>query len=305
MDALIIRPGALGDTLMALPALAAVEGRAAVSFAGSQPGLRFIQPRVHRISDLDGAGWHRLFVADPGEEALPLPAGQCVVAFLGDPDGRIRNNLVTRFPGTRVFVFPFLPPRDEPVHVARYIAERLKSAGIPLDPSRAMDRAVSSALIGAAEFEGQRHRLVLHPGSGDPKKNHPPDLWLEILARLQREEPFQDLQPVVLLGPAEEEILSEFQDRRELDSVEVQFCPGMSALTQILHEAALYMGHDSGITHLAAMMGAPTLALFKETRMDQWRPLGPRVIIVEARAVRSELRDAAIRAARSLFQTLS
>jgi heptosyltransferase-3 len=50
----------------------------------------------------------------------------------------------------------------------------------------------------------------------------------------------------------------------------------MSLLTQ----SRLYAGHDSGITHLAAMLGTPTLAFFRSTSVIQWRPLGPKVRIV-------------------------
>jgi ADP-heptose:LPS heptosyltransferase len=59
LDVLIIRPGALGDTLMLLPALSDLSDKAAITFVGRQPGLEFIRPYVHEAMDLETSGWHR------------------------------------------------------------------------------------------------------------------------------------------------------------------------------------------------------------------------------------------------------
>jgi hypothetical protein len=52
-------------------------------------------------------------------------------------------------------------------------------------------------------------------------------------------------------------------------------------LLSLLAQSRLYAGHDSGITHLAAMLGTPTLAFFRSTSAIQWRPLGPKVGIIQ------------------------
>ena len=48
----------------------------------------------------------------------------------------------------------------------------------------------------------------------------------------------------------------------------------------LLSTACLYLGHDSGVTHLAAMMGLPTVAFFQSPNQTLWRPLGPCVTIL-------------------------
>ncbi len=101
--------------------------------------------------------------------------------------------------------------------------------------------------------------------------------------------------PVILLGPAEEKLLPLFSGEKE---VEVLFCPDSERLSLLLQESLLYVGQDSGVTHLAAMLGAPTIALFKNSSVSQWKPLGPRVKVIEASANGSELMDEVIRAAR-------
>jgi ADP-heptose:LPS heptosyltransferase len=91
---------------------------------------------------------------------------------------------------------------------------------------------------------------------------------------------------VILLGPAEEKLLPLFSGQEDMD---ILFSPDLRTLSLLLGETVLYIGHDSGITHLAAMLGAPTIALFKNTSVAQWRPLGPRVKVIEEIASGQEL----------------
>ena len=55
--------------------------------------------------------------------------------------------------------------------------------------------------------------------------------------------------------------------------------PELAAIFQL---ARLFLGHDSGISHIAAAAGAPALLLFGPTDPDIWAPLSPRVRIVRA-----------------------
>jgi ADP-heptose:LPS heptosyltransferase len=99
------------------------------------------------------------------------------------------------------------------------------------------------------------------------------------LARAFREKiPLVNELPTVLLGPAEEKLLPLFSKEKE---VEVLFYPDSERLSLLLQESLLYVGQDSGVTHLAAMIGAPTIALFRNSSVSQWRPLGPRVKVIE------------------------
>jgi len=107
--------------------------------------------------------------------------------------------------------------------------------------------------------------------------------------------------PAVLLGPAEERLLPLFSKEKEL---EIICSPDMAKLSLLLQEASLYVGHDSGITHLAAMLGAPTIALFKHSSVAQWRPLGPTVEVIEASGSGPELVEKVLGAAREFLSTL-
>ena len=57
----------------------------------------------------------------------------------------------------------------------------------------------------------------------------------------------------------------------------------MSELAVVLEESDVYVGNDSGITHLAAAVGIPVVALFGPSDPDMWGPRGDNVMILEAR----------------------
>ena len=84
MKVLIIRPGALGDTLMVLPALADLAGRALITFVGRRPGLDFVRAYAGRCLDLETPGWHRLFAETPERASLPVSGTDLVIAFFTD-----------------------------------------------------------------------------------------------------------------------------------------------------------------------------------------------------------------------------
>ncbi|NTV34965.1 MAG: glycosyltransferase family 9 protein, partial [Deltaproteobacteria bacterium] len=126
------------------------------------------------------------------------------------------------------------------------------------------------------------------------QKNFPPEFWLNLVRAFRKKIAFVKELPVILLGPAEENLLPLFSGEKE---VEILFSPDIGKLSLLLQEASLYIGHDSGITHLSAMFGAPTLALFRHSSVTQWRPLGPRVKVVESSASGPELLEETLKAA--------
>ena len=123
-------------------------------------------------------------------------------------------------------------------------------------------------------------RIILHPGSGGLKKNHPPAFWHGLIKNI-RETFAGGERPVLLLGPAEERLFPFFREKAVGDAVALILSPDQKTLTSLFNQALLYVGHDSGITHLAAMHGIRTIALFKGSSIHQWRPLGPRVRVIE------------------------
>jgi hypothetical protein len=281
MRIVIIRPGALGDTLMLAPALAEMKGRGDVTLIARTPGLDILRPFFRQGMDYEKGGWHRLFMDDPPRMPGMEKVDQ-VIAFLSDRNGNIKENLAVLMPAASVHVFPPFPGKGEPVHTALYLARCMLSSGCPVNPEKAIEAAIQYPLLRGGPFlvPGAERKIVFHPGSGGTAKNHSRDFWASLLQGFSRA--VSEKAPLaVLLGPAEESSLSFYRERLRGQEAEIVFSPEMGPLLGLLKNAPLYVGHDSGITHLAAMLGTPTIALFRNSSAEQWEPLGPRVKVIE------------------------
>lgn len=111
---------------------------------------------------------------------------------------------------------------------------------------------------------------LIHPGSGSPRKNWPIDRFRD----LSRELRALGHRVAWIRGPAESD------EAVPPPGVECLDRPLLPSLARTLAEARLFIGNDSGISHLAAAVGAPTVALFGPTSSQVWSPDGPRVRVV-------------------------
>lgn len=294
---LILRPGALGDTLMVLPALCGLPEECSVTFVGRQPGLYFVSARVSRAADMESGGWHRLFftnsaAAASGGNSMFMEGGlgpaqvlednDSVVVFLKDPDGGLKKNLKKFAPGSRIHVFPGLPPEGSKIHVAYYIARCLEKAGLKIDPERCLDKALRESLVPGVFKDPQgAASLVLHPGSGSRAKNYPPEFWIRLVEEITRCGFEGRLRPCMLIGPAELGMVGFLEAVKTEDMAEIVVIEDKQKLHRLLSGTSFYVGHDSGVTHLAALMGINTVALFRKTDEALWRPLGPKVHVIK------------------------
>jgi len=286
---------------MLLPALIDLSDRESITLAGREPGLAFIRPWVHCAMNMEGSGWHRLFTNGQDGDSLPVSKAEIAVAFFSDQDGLIRSNLRRFLPDATVHLFRSLPPEGENSHVAKYLAQCLKSAGLPVDPVRSIEAIQSGILRKKYGLSRRRNKIVLHPGSGSLRKNHPPGFWSNLFKRLVSEIDLSSLEPLFLLGPAEESLHCYLKASLRPNDTQIIFCPGKDRLIKTLNEAAIYLGHDSGITHFSAMLGTPTVALFKKSNAVQWGPLGPNVTVIQNKEPGRELIESILTASKEFL----
>jgi len=282
LKTLIIRAGALGDTLMLMPSVYGLKKDTETIIAGRRPGIDYLRPYTSQCIDIESMGMHRLFMDNTDDlKGVHFPHCDHVIAFLNDPDGHLKRNLSACFPGTPVHIFPVFPLEGDETHTALYMARAIQKAGLPIDADKAFKDSMRIPLInlaGTASVE-KRH-IVIHPGSGSVKKNYSPDFWVQVIRELQRRVPEAQRSLIMLLGPAEEHLSGFFKDNLTKRGVELKVLPEREEVLSILSGAAVYIGHDSGITHLAAMMGIRVIALYKTSSFHAWRPLGPNVRII-------------------------
>lgn len=274
---LIIRAGALGDTLMLMPLINALSGHQ-VTIVGRKPGIDYLEPFVEKCLDIERGGWHRLFSMDSDPD-ISWPEADHVIAFINDKEKIVSQNLGRIFTGSSIDIFSPFPAPDSKTHVVVHMAQALQAAGIPVNPRTVLDAALDKPAMGSNRGAGKK--IVLHPGSGSRKKNYSPEFWLGLTTHIKKENPDLSLNIDFLLGPAEEDIALIVKKMTEENNTGIYICPEKEELLSILNDTCLYIGHDSGITHLAAMLGINTIVIFKESTIDQWRPLGPFVWLVE------------------------
>jgi hypothetical protein len=266
---------------MLMPAISHIPKKIKIVLAGRHPGIDYLNYYVNQCIDIESSGWHRLFMERPGDYfRFPYPRPDRLIAFINDPEGKITENIINCFPSSSVHVFPVFPPEEKKVHMALYMARSLEKAGLPIDAKQSFEDASKAPLISGLAPRKKKEQIVLHPGSGSKDKNYPPDFWLELVKGFKKKNRAGAEKIVLLLGPAEEGLRPYFNDNLKKTKVRMFFSPEKEDLLKLLGSASLYLGHDSGITHLAAMMGVPIIALFRRSSPEQWAPLGPAVKII-------------------------
>ena len=113
-------------------------------------------------------------------------------------------------------------------------------------------------------------RIAIHPGSGSPGKNWPQANWRALIATLP-------LPVLMILGEAE---AAGWNPTSLPTSVITAICQPLETLVTHFASCRLFLGHDSGISHLAAACGVPSLLLFGPTDPAMWAPPTPRVRVL-------------------------
>ena len=128
----------------------------------------------------------------------------------------------------------------------------------------------------AFEMRGTKSWLTLHPGSGGEKKNWPLSNWLNLSKNLKMR---LGLDSLFVLGPAENGLAGEIRGQSDNGVFLAEGLP-LTDLAALLSLGLGFVGHDSGVTHLASLLGIPTVALFGPTNPIHWSPLGQKVTVL-------------------------
>jgi ADP-heptose:LPS heptosyltransferase len=118
--------------------------------------------------------------------------------------------------------------------------------------------------------------LGVAPGSGAKEKNWPVEGFKKIIEWWQRERG----RVIVFTGPVEGE--SGLAERFGAEALQVRGGQ-LGRLAALMARCSLYVGNDSGVTHLAAALGVETLAIFGPTNPIEWRPRGRKVSLLSLR----------------------
>lgn len=264
---LVIRGGAIGDFILTLPAIRLLRetivgchleviGYPSIAELARTAGL------ADSIRSFDHRTMAMLFAKNaPVDEALAehLRSFNLVVSFLYDPDSLFKASM------ERVGIKTFIecPPRvqNDGEHASKQLAKGLEVLAMFLDDEH----------LCRAQFDrrlDKTKRIAIHVGSGSVKKNWPLEHWLRLA------DEFPDHEVVFITGEAEEERGVKLTTHANWHALP------LTELGIRLSGCMAFLGHDSGISHLAAACGVPSLLLFGPTNPAVWAPPQPWVSVL-------------------------
>ena len=275
----VLHPGALGDVLLAVPALRALRASAPADelVLAAQPRIGALLTSlavVDRDIAFDTLGLETLFTDDDTPERLrTLVADARVVSWFGAGDATFVERLRALVPDA---VISSTRPLPATTVWQQLLASTHPFAGAPEgaveDACRPMP--VPSALaaegrraLTAAGWAGERRLLIIHPGAGGVTKRWAPEGFAAVAETLVKA---AGLDVVVHDGPADHAAVAALRLRLTVPAFTLTDVP-LPALAGALTHVALWIGSDSGVSHLAAAVGAPSLAIFAEANLA-WRP---------------------------------
>jgi ADP-heptose:LPS heptosyltransferase len=307
---LVLFPGALGDFVCFLSALSALMEDSHVDLLARTEFADLAPPAVN-VASLERYEIRRLFVAGAQDDERVrdfFASYAAVYSWMGSQAPEFVRQLESVSQGG-ARIFPFRPG-DQKMHQRDYYLACLApstrapalargscsgfrptgvlegAAGLPVGlhaPNRKPPLAAIAPRPQAVEWcdhfwrehsLGDRAILTLAPGSGAAEKNWPIHFYRAVAEWWRHS---MQGAAVLLSGPVEEarggfDVLSDCcETARNLDLAQV---------AALLARSDLYLGNDSGITHLAAAVGVRTVALFGPSDALEWAPPGKRVTVL-------------------------
>ena len=276
-SAAVLFPGALGDFLCFLPTLRALRDRHAgqLLLVGSSTLLELVEIPALETASIDRREITDLFVT--GQPIAPATKSlfggfDHVYSWTGFGDADLQHRLSAVNRG-RVSVYPFRNMRPTE-HAVEYYARCVDVAPVAIDTT-CMRRDLQWLAAFTRQHQLAEHRMfVLHPGSGSANKN-----WegFDHTIRYWRQHYTDTI--VVVRGPAETH--APIPSEPGVIAVDGLSLPQVAAL---LHDATLYLGNDSGISHLAAAVGARGVVVFGPSDPAVWGPRSAHLRVVHAPA---------------------
>jgi hypothetical protein len=273
-------------------------GLSRLDFIGNTETIGFYPGRtcIDRVISAESVPLHRFFgdssdffLDDKDRLADTFSGYEQVVSFLGFGHPHFEANLLFTVHCTHsadVTVLPANVPdhysghitdfylccfQQENQHLEWVVPDAPVISALPSDYSAGMDIVEKAALNPDAPL------AIIQPGSGSPDKCWHIDNFLAVAAALKKE----GVQVLFLTGPAEAERFPNESLMKIRSQETVLKGLSLTQVLQVLTQADIFVGNDSGIGHLAAAMEKKTVSLFGPSNPVHYRPLGPAVKILK------------------------
>jgi len=261
MKTLVVRPGALGDTILTLPLLNTIarqDPTGVLAYLGARAYLPLLPAHI-KARPIDDVSSLWLF-DESLENAAPSDFMFDIAYLILHSPGPAERNLIRS--GTKA-VKIVSPQGDHDKHIVAVLHQH---AGLPQPPR-------VTALSHIAPMK-KLSAVWLHPGSGGPRKCAPLSLFVSLSKLLHRHYKL----PSVVTASEQDAFLTrepEWESLLELPGNRVLMNRPILEICGELGGAVLFVGNDSGIAHLAAGLGVKSLLFFCQTDPRRWAPWAP------------------------------
>ena len=301
---LVIRGGAIGDFILTLPGLRTLRQacpHAHIEILGYRhiaalAENRFYAQAVRSIEYGPLSGFFAKNSELPAELADYFASFDLIISYLYDPDGIFESNL--RRCGVENLLCGSAKIVETDGHAARQLARPIEELGIRVvDLTEKIFVSEEDRQFGREFLQTPSQPIIaIHPGSGSKEKNWPLQNWIDLFST-EHWHIKKRYSLVVVSGEADKEQTARLEHTWK--DQEVRFAKNLPLphLAAVL-EHSIFIGHDSGISHLAAAAGANCILLFGPTDPNVWAPRNEKVEVLRAPTGKvNDLEIAAVQAA--------
>lgn len=261
---IVIHQGALGDFILMLPSILILRNnyKEIDLFCPRQHGILAKHLKIiDRSFSIETSEFASLFSKNPASSIINI-LNQYEEILLFSYSEELKKMIASV---TKAKIYK-IPPRPSPklrVHVAEYIKDQLKGLGLIREKNILSYKG--KGLCGK--------KTIIHPGAGSRRKRWDISNFLKLYHMLEAE----GIETEFLIGPAEEDLLFL---KKYMPSDKLHFTYDILKVIRLLESAKGFIGNDSGITHLSAFLGIPTLVIFGPSDPIRWKPIGSKVEII-------------------------
>ena len=298
--AAIIQPGAIGDCILTLPLARYLKQTLDIGSVDMIGHTSYIDYFVNRtdidgIRSIDSIGLHKLFADSKTfdiEDNDPLLGVfrdySWIITFLNDAENNFEQNLIYLANCTHpaeITSIDLKPPADFNGRISQfYIAQYMHENHLPMEQGTFdhssifitptdSDREIGLQILNGMGLSADSPKVIIAPGSGGAEKCWAIDNFIALAETLK----LRNFQPCFILGPAEQEKFSGDVIAKLKSTAPILTDLDLSEVLAAISASDLFIGNDTGLSHLAGCAGTKTIAIFGPTNTTHYKPLGPKV----------------------------
>jgi heptosyltransferase-1 len=302
---LIVKLGSIGDIVHTLPAFAAIRRQypsATIGWAVEKRSAEILRgnPLIDRLIEIDTSALRKRLPVNQLIRELRLQVGRLRKLHFDvalDFQGLLKSAAIAKLsgarrrwgfagralrePASRIFLTDTVKIPDGTHVIRKNLMLANEALGIE-EASASFDFPIATALKDAIEADsiisqaGPRFAL-LNPGGGWPTKLWPAENYGALADRLWND---LALKSIMVCGPKESALVDRAEAASHSRAI-IQSRPSLKTLVELAKKATVYVGGDTGPTHLAMATGTPIVGIFGPT--EWWRngSIAPGDICVE------------------------